>query len=76
MNQHSTTTDELLELVLDDAYPLWLTVLEAAEEMPEFRTTQSTRQAMNKRLASGLVERQIRDGKRSPFEYRNRRETV
>ena len=70
MIQSSQTTRQMLIDILDYAAPIWVTVDEATNEMPTFRSEQSTRRAMNTLHREGKVERRVRDTCRSPFEYR------
>ena len=64
------TTTQMLEGVLGYAYPVWVTIDEATELMPEYRSRQSAREHMNKLHSMGRVERRVRDTYHSPYEYR------
>lgn len=50
-------TTQMIEGVLGYAYPVWVTIDEAAELMPEYRSRQSAREHMNKLHRMGRASR-------------------
>jgi len=71
MNQHCLTTTDMLVDLLAESYPLWLTPAEIVEELPAFRSLQSTRQSLMTMVRDGRVEMRTREHARfAPREYR------
>lgn len=65
-----TTTASLVSDMLDYAHPLWVTVEDIANELDEYRSYQSIRDALKVAHERGQVERQISDRTRAPYEWR------